>query len=562
MATRNAKRLIGEFLILKRFLKEEELRQALAEQQKTRELLGVVLIRMGFVSEDTVNLAIMANQLDVDFIHLKDVKPQAAALALLPAKFVNHYHVFPVSLRDGVLSVAMSNPLDIQTLDDLALVAKARISPILATEKDIQEAIKEHYGVGADTVDRLMTGRPFPREEASSTEIIDAQGSEASISRYINQILLQAYRDHATDVHIEPFEDEVRVRYRIDGVLYDANAPENLRFFRDVLISRIKIMANLNIAEKRLPQDGRFKVQAEGEELDLRVSFLPTPFGESVVMRLLNSVRLFSFEELGYAGRERTYLKALLDKPHGIIFVTGPTGSGKTTTLYTCLSSVNRDDTKIITVEDPVEYQLKGITQVQVHSSIGLTFASTLRSMLRHDPDILMVGEVRDPETAEITIQAALTGHLVFSTLHTNDAASSVTRLLDMGVEPYLIASSVECFIAQRLVRLLCPHCRVPARMDFATARAFRLNPEQSETPVYEARGCKACRMTGYQGRLAVAEFLLVDDAIRTLISARAPAGEIKARAVESGMKTLREHGWEKIKEGLTSPSEVIRVIQ
>ena len=330
---RQVKRLIGEFLVEKEFITQSQLEAALAEQKKTGEMLGLVLIRMNAVSEETISLGIIASQLNVDFIHLKDFKPDTAVLDRLPSKFANHYRVLPLRYEQGVLSVAMSNPLDIHVLDDLALVTKSRVRSVLALEKDILEAIQEHYGVGADTVDKMMTGFEPVQEEHSSVEIIDTDGSEASISRFLNQILLQAYRDYATDVHIEPFEDELRIRYRIDGVLHDTHAPGNLRFFRDVLISRIKIMANLNIAEKRLPQDGRFTVHAEGQDLDLRVSFLPTPLGESVVIRILNSVRLYSFDELGFTGQERALLGLLLEKPYGIIFVTGPTGSGKTTTL-------------------------------------------------------------------------------------------------------------------------------------------------------------------------------------------------------------------------------------
>jgi type II secretory ATPase GspE/PulE/Tfp pilus assembly ATPase PilB-like protein len=559
---RQGKYLIGEFLIEKGFISQHQLDLALVEQQKTGEMLGLVLIRMNAVSEETITLAVLANQLGVDFIHLKDFKVDPAVLDRLPSKFVNYYRAFPLSYDNGVMTVAMSNPLDIHVLDDLSLAARARVRSVLATEKDIQEAIKQHYGVGADTVERMMTGLGPEREEKVAEEVLDTDGSEASISSFLNQILLQAHREHATDIHIESFEDEVMIRYRIDGVLYDTNAPGNLRFFRDVLISRIKIMADLNIAEKRLPQDGRFTVNAQGQSLDLRVSFLPTPLGESVVIRILNSVRLYSFDELGFAGPERMLLAKLLDKPYGIVFVTGPTGSGKTTTLYTCLASVNKPDIKIISVEDPVEYHLKGVVQVQANPSIGLTFAATLRSMLRHDPDILMVGEVRDSETAAITIQSALTGHLVFSTLHTNDAASGVTRLLDMGIEPYLVASSVECFIAQRLVRYLCPHCRVPVPIDAAIIEAFDLNEQEHRALVYEAKGCKLCRMTGYQGRGAIAEFLIMNDKLRELVTERASLIEIKARAVLSGMKTLRQNGWEKIRLGLTSPSEVIRATQ
>ncbi|MBI4310042.1 MAG: Flp pilus assembly complex ATPase component TadA, partial [Candidatus Omnitrophica bacterium] len=349
---------------------------------------------------------------------------------------------------------------------------------------------------------------------------------------------------------------------RIDGMLYDAKVPDNIRYFHDTLISRIKILSNLNIAEKRLPQDGRFKVRVENTDLDLRVSFLPTSFGESCVVRLLNAFRLYNFDELGFSGQERRRLDALLNKPHGIILLTGPTGSGKTTTLYSCLAAVNTGDTKIITVEDPVEYQLKGVVQIQANAPIGLTFATALRSILRNDPDVIMVGEVRDFETAQIAIQMSLTGHLVFSTLHTNDAASGITRLIDIGIEPYLIASSVECFIAQRLVRQLCPDCKQSTPFTDAIKKEFDLNQTDAIPVVYEAAGCKKCRMTGYAGRQAICEFLLLDDQLRAMIVRRAASGEIKRQAVAAGMKTLRRHGWEKVAAGVTSPSEVLRVTQ
>jgi len=441
-------------------------------------------------------------------------------------------------------------------------VAHAQIQPVLAGERDIIEAIREHYGLGAETIERMMSDTQMMTADAPATESIDESSSEASISQFLNQILFQAHRDSATDIHIEPFGGELRIRYRIDGVLYDAQVPENIRFFKEALISRIKILSNLNIAEKRLPQDGRFKVKVENTDMDLRVSFLPTSFGESCVIRLLNSFRLYNFEELGIVGPERKHLDLLINKPHGIIFLTGPTGSGKTTTLYSCLAAVNAEDTKIITVEDPVEYQLKGAVQVQANSAIGLTFAAALRSILRNDPDVIMIGEVRDFETAQIAIQMSLTGHLVFSTLHTNDAASGVTRLIDIGIEPYLIASSVECFLAQRLVRLLCPLCKVVTPFTDIIRSEFELSHITQDPVIYEAVGCKSCRMTGYSGRQAICEFLVLNEKTRSMVTARATSREIKHQAILDGMKTLRQHGWEKVALGLTSPSEVLRVTE
>ena len=555
------KKRLGEFLIEKGFITEAQLHVALEEQKRTGELLGLILMRHKAVSEETIALCVLANQLEVDFVHLKELSPDPAALERLPVKFANHYKVFPLSYVDGVLTVAMSNPLDLGTVDGLSLVVRGRIRPVLANAQEILEAVRAHYGLGADTVDQLMSDRE-PESPEVAWQDIREDTSEASISQFLNQLIVQACAEQATDIHIEPFEDEVRVRYRIDGALYDAKAPENLRFFRDILISRIKIMANLNIAEKRLPQDGRFKVNIGGQTMDLRVSILPTAAGEGAVLRILNAVKLYSLKDLGFGEREQLWLRELLQRPYGIVFVTGPTGSGKTTTLYTCLSELNKENTKIITVEDPVEYRLKGVIQVQAHPAIGLTFATTLRSMLRHDPDVLMVGEVRDTETAEITVQSALTGHLVFSTLHTNDAASGVTRLLDMGIEPYLISSSVEAFIAQRLVRTLCPRCRVRAALTPDVAASFGVPGEASRTIVYEPGGCKECRMTGYRGRQVIVECLMMTDEVRALVTQRATAGEIRAHAVRLGMRTLLQHGWEKVREGIVAPGEVLQAVK
>ena len=496
-------------------------------------------------------------------VSLKSMIVSPEALSRLPAKAVNHYKVFPVKFENGVLTVAMDDLSDIALQDDLAMIAQAQIDPVLADAREIVEAIREHYGVGAVTIERMMVDTEILSVQENRLESIDENSSEASISHFLNQILFQAHRDSATDIHIEPFGNEkLRIRYRIDGELYDAQVPDNIRYFHEALISRIKILSNLNIAEKRLPQDGRFRVKVENTDMDLRVSFLPTAFGESCVIRLLNAFRLYSFEELGIVGADIQQLNHLINKPHGIVFLTGPTGSGKTTTLYSCLSAINREDTKIITVEDPVEYQLNGAVQVQANASIGLTFAAALRSMLRNDPDVIMIGEVRDFETAQIAIQMSLTGHLVFSTLHTNDAASGITRLIDIGIEPYLISSSVECFLAQRLVRLLCNVCKKPTPLTEVIKDEFSIVKDSNCPVIYEALGCEQCRMTGYSGRQAICEFLILNEKMRNMITARATSREIKRQAIMDGMKTLRQHGWEKVLLGLTSPSEVLRVTE
>ncbi len=553
---------LGQLLVEDKVITPQQLETALKEQKKTGELLGVTLVRLGFVSEEGVYLPILAQQLGVDFVRLKDLDIKSDVIDKIPAKFAYHYKIIPLSFEKDVLTVALSRPLDIHVLDEVGLVVHARLKPVLASEKDIMEAIRQYYGVGAETIEKMMGTVQLSKNEDAAVQDIEQIGSEASIGKFINQILLEAYHDRATDIHIEPFENELAIRYRIDGVLYDAKVPSDIKHFKDSINSRIKIMSNLNIAEKRLPQDGRFKVRVKDVDLDLRVSFLPTQYGESVVIRILSSTKLYSLKELGLSPNELAIVQELIQKPHGIVFVTGPTGSGKTTTLYSCLSQVNQVDKKIITIEDPIEYQLKGITQIQVNPPIGLTFAAGLRSMLRHDPDIMMVGEVRDFETAEITIQVALTGHLVFSTLHTNDAASGVTRLLDMGVEPYLVASSVECFIAQRLIRLNCPHCKQPLKMTPEVMKEFNITEPVDQITLYESKGCDSCNMTGYYGREAIYEFLVVNEEIREMIVARTTASQIKNKAVQFGMKTLHDSGWEKVKQGLTTPSEVIRVTQ
>lgn len=553
--------LLGKILLDQGAITQQQLDTALLEQKHSKELLGQILLKQGIIADEQTILTCVARQLRIETVSLKNLAVDPPALAKLSAKVANFYKVFPLSLKGSVLRVAVSNPLDIKVIDGLTLASGCEVAGVLASQKEILEAIREHYGLGAETIDKMM-GTAAQASTVTEVTVIDEQDSEASISRFLNQILLQAYKDHATDVHIEPFEDALRIRYRIDGVLYDAGIPSNLRYFADVLITRIKVLAELNIAQKRLPQDGRFKVKADDIELDLRVSFLPTSFGECGVIRILNAVRLFNMMDLGFSALHLEQLKVLLDKPHGIIFVTGPTGSGKSTTLYACLAALNNETTKIITIEDPIEYQLHGIVQVQTHAQIGLNFASILRTVLRNDPDVLMVGEVRDQETAQITIQTALTGHLVFSTLHTNDAASGVTRLLDMGIEPYLIASSVECFIGQRLVRRLCQQCKLPVALSPAIARDFGYEVKPLSAPIFEAKGCKHCRMTGYDGREIICEILKMTEEIRALIMARATAQDILEKARAQGMKTMREHGFEKVLKGVTSAAEVLLATQ
>lgn len=553
---------LGQLLIEKGIITQQQLDQALKKQKETGEMLGVTLLELGFVDEEMVFLPILAGQYGVEYVHLREMNIPQQVTAKIPAKFASHYKIFPVDYKNGTLTIATTKPLDVHMIDEISVIVSDKLNMALASEKDIMEAIRKYYGVGAETIERMMGSVTVTNKKAIEIDALDETDAEASISKFLNQILLEAYHDRATDIHIEPFEQDLQIRYRVDGTLYDAKVPSNIVHFKDAINSRIKILSNLNIAEKRIPQDGRFKVRVEGIDLDLRVSFLPTPYGESVVMRILNATQLFSFEDLGLEAYERKILEELVEKPHGIIFLTGPTGSGKTTTLYACLSSINTEDQKIITIEDPVEYQLKGITQIQINPAVGLTFAQGLRSMLRHDPDVMMVGEVRDIETAEIAIQVALTGHLVFSTLHTNDAAGGVARLLDMGVEPFLITSTVECFIAQRLVRTICPKCKESVKVPLNAAKELGVDIEGKEILAYEGRGCESCKMTGYTGRQGIYEFLLIKDEIRDMIMKRATAGEIKEQAIKQGMKTLRQSGWEKVKKGVTTVQEVIRVTQ
>ncbi|MBN2452963.1 MAG: type II/IV secretion system protein [Candidatus Omnitrophica bacterium] len=503
-------------------------------------------------------------------INLKDVTIYPAAIAEVPAKIVYYYAFMPIKTDGYLMTVAMATPPNIQKLDDISRILKKKIEVILVPEADLTDALKKYYGVGADTIDKMVSERL--KDEAPDIPPEEARGAaesadDASIIKFINQIMLEAHKDRATDIHIEPYENELRIRYRIDGILHYTKVPSSIKNFQSSIISRIKIMANLDIAEHRVPQDGRINIKTgDNDVIDMRVSTIPTPFGESIVIRLLSTnvnFKDFGLADLGLEKKDGEIFEALIRKPHGVIFLTGPTGSGKTTTLYTCLNMINDEEKKIITIEDPIEYQMGGITQIQVNPKTNLTFAEALRSILRHDPDVIMVGEVRDFETADIVIRTALTGHLVFSTLHTNDAAGGITRLLDMGVEPFLVTSTVECFIAQRLVRVICPECKHPVKIKQEVLREIGMTQAaMSNASAYEGKGCEACKNTGYRGRTAIYEMLVMHEPIRELVLRHASADEIRKKAVALGMKTLRQDGLRKVLEGITTLSEVMRVAE
>ncbi|MFH1201671.1 MAG: GspE/PulE family protein [Candidatus Omnitrophota bacterium] len=554
---------IGQMLLGEKIITLEQLELALREQKEKKEYFCRTLVRLGLAKEEDV-FPILATQLQVAFVKIKELNIPPEVIKKVPAKFVSHYKLMPIALKGNILTMAMSDPVDVHTIDDLRLFLAVEIEPVLAGDEDIAEAIRKYYGVGAETLEEMIIEKGTGYQEAvsiSKAEDLTTMAEDASIVKFVNQIMLEALKDRATDIHMEPFENQFRVRFRIDGILYDITIPPSIRIFNQAIVSRIKIMSSLDIAEHRLPQDGRMKIKVEEKELDLRISIVPSSFGESVHIRILSPESFLELEKLGHLPEDLKIIESLIKKPHGIIFVTGPTGSGKTTSLYACLAKINVRPIKIITIEDPIEYQLKGITQIQIAPKIGLTFANGLRSMLRHDPDIMMVGEVRDYETAEIAIRAALTGHLVFSTLHTNDAAGAITRLLDMGVEPFLVSSSLECLIAQRLVRLVCPACKHEINPDKKYLQGLGLDIEPN-IKLFEGKGCAECRFTGYRGRTGIYEILLVNGKIRDMVIRKESSQQIKKEAVLQGMKTLRLDGWQKVKMGLTTVAEIIRVTQ
>ncbi len=552
---------IGTILVEKKLVAPEELNRALAGQEKNGESLGSVLIKMGTLTEKQL-LQAFSEQLNIPFVNLKDLSIKQDVIDRVPARLVQHYKVMPVEWEKESLTMALSDPQHMWSLEDIGLHLGCSVEPVLACEGQIIEAIAKYYGVGADTIEKILAKNQDELAEPTvtleeKTEDIETRAEEASVIKLVDQILQEAIQQRATDIHIEPDRDELSVRYRVDGILYDTRVSPDIKYLYASIISRIKIMARLDIAERRVPQDGRIKIKVGPRELDLRISILPSVYGEHVVIRILPSEMIFSLEHLGFLPEDLEILQQIIKEPHGIILATGPTGSGKTTTLYASMNQLNSRERKIITVEDPAEYELRGITQVQINPKIDVTFANSLRSILRHDPDIIMVGEIRDVETAEIAIQAALTGHLVFSTLHTNDAAGGVTRLMHMGIQPYLIASAARAIIAQRLVRLICSECKVKV-----TGDAPGLLPNYDQTFYYRGKGCEACRFTGHTGRMAIYEILLINEAIREMILRRASSNEIKKEAARLGMKSLYQDGLKKIALGLTTPEEIMMSTQ
>lgn len=512
------------------------------------------------LSEESL-LKYLANAFDLPYVDLEKQAPDKSFLAAFPLRALIHHNLLPISESNGVTLVATSRASDSTGVDELRLLTSRNIAIGLAPASEISRQLKAIAGVGADTLQSLDAEAGIQVLDTDKDGDLDSESAahDASIIKFVNQILTEAIDARATDVHIEPFEDQLRLRYRIDGVLVEANVPASVRRFHAAIVSRIKILSHLDIAEKRLPQDGRIKLKLAGQEIDVRVSIIPMIHGEAVVLRILHrSTALLGTQHLGMASRDRAIFDQVLEMPHGIVLVTGPTGSGKTTTLYAALSAINGTERKIITIEDPVEYQLRGVNQIQVNTRAGLTFEAGLRAVLRHDPDVVLVGEIRDRETAEIAIQASLTGHLVFSTLHTNDAPGASTRLIDMGVEPYLVASSLEVVIAQRLVRIICEKCRQELPPD-EHARAVARFGDLVPPVLYRGAGCRACQNTGFRGRQGVFEMMAISDDVRSLILKRSPNHEIRRVATQQGMRSLREDGWRIVREGRTTIDELMQ---
>ncbi len=558
---------LGDVLVEQGWLSPEALEEGLEAQAENGERLGQILVQQKKITEPQL-LNALSLQLDLEVMESIDDKELRFDLVeQLPIQYLKKHEIFPFQSEDGTLRIAVNDPLDLEVLDDLRILyGQNEIRAVLVPAREILSAINRTYGQANDTADKIMQDLGMEGDsqhlftELEVGEDLLDETSEAPIIKLVNHIFSQAVKSQASDIHIEPYQQHLQVRFRLDGVLHNVLSPP--RRLHAAIVSRIKVMARLDIAEKRLPQDGRTDVKIGERLVDVRVSCLPTAFGERVVLRLLEkSGKLLRMEEIGLTAWALAEMKRLLNLSHGIILVTGPTGSGKTTTLYAALSYINSPDKNILTIEDPIEYQLDGIGQMQVNPKINLTFASGLRSMVRQDPDVILVGEIRDRETAEIAIHAALTGHLVFSTLHTNDSASAVTRLTDMGIEPFLVSTAVRAIIAQRLVRLLCPHCKEtyePEEAQWAELGSSR----EVAGPIFRADGCEKCLETGYRGRTGIYEFLLLSEAIRGLVLNTSDANQINRAARAEGMASLREDGINKVMEGRTTISEVLRVTQ
>ncbi|EMB14183.1 MULTISPECIES: GspE/PulE family protein [Rhodopirellula] len=552
----------GEILQRRGLLTPQQL-----EQSRNGDPQSVVdnAVTLGYVSARDA-LSAIADEVGLEFRDLRTSEIDLSALEGFPQKLIYRHSMFPIGWDDGALLVATADPFDLYPLDEACATTGKTVVPVVAERNEISRLVKKHLGVGSETVEGLVAAAGD--EEVELLEGIETDGSElsemaqeASVVRLVNEILIEAVDSRASDIHIESQSDGLVIRYRIDGILHPQPVPPEINRFQAAIISRLKIMARLNIAEKRLPQDGRIKLRVHGREVDIRLSVIPMIHGEGLVMRVLDkSSMVFDLQGLGMSKEIYDRFSKLIKLPHGIVLVTGPTGSGKTTTLYSSLLEIRSPENKIITTEDPVEYQLDGINQIQVHSKIGLTFAASLRSILRHDPDIVLVGEIRDLETAENATQASLTGHMVFSTLHTNDAAGAFTRMVDMGVEPFLVAGTVEAVMAQRLLRRLCPHCKEAIRPDRDDLPKDFPWDEIAGKEIYRSVGCRECRNVGYSGRLGIYELLVSSEHIREMAQNRASSWDIRRQAVKEGMRTLRMDAWDKVVAGVTSVDEVLRV--
>lgn len=558
---------LGENLVRKGLLQPDELKQVEAEVKRTHESFHKVLKRLHLVDEKLL-ISFLSLKFDMPLVEITHQVIKPAVLKTIPENMVRKFSVFPLRKVGNRLTVVMNDPFNLSLLDQLQLATGFDIQPALATESEIRSAIEQYYGARSDVSDMvrvLKNESVAAMEEKLSPRRDEAQAEEAPIIKLVNTMIAEAVREGASDVHAAPEKDKVTVRYRIDGVLHAIDQyPKELHAG---VISRVKVMANLDISETRIPQDGRVRMELDGQAVDLRISVMPTVHGENLVIRLLNArSALMSLEQLGMSAERLAAFKEVIKKPYGMLLLTGPTGSGKTTTLYAALNQINSPEKHIITIEDPVEYQLPLIRQIQVNPAVHLTFANGLRSILRQDPDVIMVGEIRDKETAEIAIQAALTGHFVFSTLHTNNAASAVARLLEMNIQPFLISSTVICVIAQRLVRTICKECRTSytaTKTDLRNLTALAPpNEGNGAAELYYGKGCLACKKTGYRSRSAIFEILVPDQEIRKLILARVSSDEIEREAVRKGMHTLRQDGWDKVKAGVTTIEEVLRVTQ
>ncbi|HEX2964171.1 MAG TPA: GspE/PulE family protein [Syntrophorhabdaceae bacterium] len=558
------KKRLGELLLDAKKISEKDLLGALTEQKKYGDKLGKAIVKLGLLSEREIIDTVSA-QLSIPIINISELKIPEEVVRLVPSEMAKNSLMMPVSKRHNVLKVAMVDPLDINAMDNLARLLKMEIEPLIVTEGDLKQALEKYYGLKTiveETLDRIRQQEVSfvkdededDRDERISVDMVE----EEPVVRFVNSLLAQALADNASDIHVEPSKHHMRVRMRVDGKLHEVPSPEKRLFLP--IVSRIKILAGIDIAKTRTPQDGRFNMRESNREVAIRVSTFPTIHGEKIVLRLLDkSTALYGIDNLGLLKDDKEKIQDVLKRPYGFILSTGPTGSGKSTTLYAIMNFINSPEKNIITIEDPVEYTLEGLAQAQVNPRAGLTFESGLRSILRQDPDVIMVGEIRDGETASMAVHSALTGHLVLSTLHTNDAPSAIMRLVEMGIEPFLVTSSVSCVVGQRLIRKICSECKEPYHPGTSVNKAFQI---KEDVVLYRGKGCPACRFKGYKGRTGIYEVLVVDDELRELITANAPSEVLKRRAREKGMRSMRDDAVMKVLQGVTTLEEALTVVQ